>query len=375
MKHLFAPANFAGFGPCSLGPELHPPSFQIEARRASGLRSRVRHDCPKRPGVYGMIDERNELIYVGKARCLRTRLLSYFRPRSRDPKAGRIIRQARRIVWELAPTELSALLRELELIRRWRPRWNVQGQPRRRRPRWVCLGPQPAPYLSLLPRIPRTVQAAFGPVPGGPRAREAVRRLNDWFRLRDCPQPQEMVFAEQRDLFPLVRAPGCLRHEIGQCLAPCAAGCTQQEYQDQVRKVRAFLEGVDLTILTEMEKARDQAAAAQQFELASTLRDRLRELRWLHAHLERLREARVRSVEYTLQGFDGQRWSYLIHRGQVRAIVPAPAKQRLRDAVFGEPSGPLGEEVENVLLVAAWFRKRPNERQRCAGIDAACGLA
>src|SRR5262249_32652426 len=158
------------------------------------------------------------------------RLLSYFRPNSRDPKAGRILDQTRVLVWETAPSEFAALLRELELIRRWQPRFNVQGQPRRRRRVYVCLGRRPAPYAFLAPRPASTVLAGFGPVPSGERAREAVRRVNDWYGLRDCPQAQEMVFAEQKELFPVLRAAGCLRHEIGTCLGPCAAACTQAAY-------------------------------------------------------------------------------------------------------------------------------------------------
>jgi len=167
-----------------------------------------------------MIDAAGELIYVGKAKSLRARLLGYFRPKSRDEKAGKIIKETRRLVWELAGSEFAALLRELELIRRWQPRFNVQGQPRRHRRCYVCIGRRPAAYAFVAATPPSTAAASFGPVPGPRKARESARRLNDWFRLRDCPQKQTMVFADQGELFPLVRAPGCIRHDIGQCLAP-----------------------------------------------------------------------------------------------------------------------------------------------------------
>src|SRR5206468_7403517 len=140
-----------------------------------------------------MIDKPGELLYVGKAKCLRARLLSYFRTRSRDPKAGRILQHARSIAWEIVPSEFAALLRELELIRRWQPRFNVKGQPRRRRRTYLCLGRRPAPHAFLSARPPATALVRFGPVPAGHRAGEAVRRVNDWFRLRDCPQAQPMV--------------------------------------------------------------------------------------------------------------------------------------------------------------------------------------
>ena len=87
MSRLFPPrAPFTGFGPVALGastkvPELH----QVQGRRPAQLRQELRKACPRRPGVYGMLDARGGLIYVGKAKSLRARLLSYFRRNSRDP--------------------------------------------------------------------------------------------------------------------------------------------------------------------------------------------------------------------------------------------------------------------------------------------------
>src|SRR5438105_3941929 len=125
--------RFGDFGPIALGPTLARPACQqIHGKRNGELRTRVRLLCPATPGVYGMVDGNGELIYIGKAKSLRLRLLSYFRPRSRERKAARIIGQTKTLAWELCPNEFSALLRELELIRRWRPRCNVTGQPLRR---------------------------------------------------------------------------------------------------------------------------------------------------------------------------------------------------------------------------------------------------
>src|SRR5262249_40548690 len=148
--------------------------FRTADGKAGRLRSQVRLLAPRKPGVYGMLDAHQELLYVGKAKNLRARLLSYFRPRSRAPKAGKIVAQTTCLLWEGGPDEFASLLRELELIRRWRPRFNVQGQPLRRRLTFVCVGRQPAPYVFLTPNPPRTATAAFGPVPAGHRAAEAA---------------------------------------------------------------------------------------------------------------------------------------------------------------------------------------------------------
>ena len=235
MDGLFENTRFTTFGPSRFAVAASVPLFGVTGPRAKALRNAVRSNCPPRPGVYGMVDDGGELIYVGKAKSLRSRLLSYFRTRSRDPKAGRILRRARAIVWEYAASEFGALLRELELIQRWRPRFNVQGQPRHRRRVYVCLGRRPAPYLFLARRPPAGALACWGPVSAGRRTGNAVRWLNDAFGLRDCPQAQEMVFADQAELFPVLRAAGCLRLEIGTCLGPCAAACSRDEYRAQVR--------------------------------------------------------------------------------------------------------------------------------------------
>ena len=175
MNGLFSRLAFTGFGPLAFSPLAAPALTVVNARRPARLRDKVRTGGPRRPGVYGMVDAAGELIYVGKAKCLRSRLLSYFRPNSRDPKAGRTLEHTLTIVWEPAPSEFAALLRELELIRRWQPRCNVHGQPRRYRRTYLCVGRPPAPYVFLAARPPATAKFAFGPVPGGETARTAAR--------------------------------------------------------------------------------------------------------------------------------------------------------------------------------------------------------
>jgi excinuclease ABC subunit C len=321
-----------------------------------------------------MIDANSELIYVGKSRNLRGRLLSYFRP-GREEKAARIVADTRRLVWETASSEFAALLRELELIQRWQPRFNVQGQPRRRRRCYVCLGRSPAPQVFLAPRPPKSALHCYGPVAGATQAREAVRRLNDWFRLRDCPHPQSMIFADQRQLFNLPQAAGCIRHEIGNCLGPCAAACTQEEYAANHQAARAFLEGRDTSLLDELQRQMQAASSSLAFERAAALRDQHDALRWLSQQLERLRRAVCSSFVYPVLGADGRERWYLIHHGWVRAMQPAPgdAPETLRLAellqrVF-RPSrpeqGPIRtEEVDGVLLVDGWFRRHKAERLR-----------
>jgi excinuclease ABC subunit C len=346
-----------------------PPFTVVEGR----LRVQVCQHCPQVPGVYGMVDASGELIYVGKAKNLRARLLSYFRPKSRDPKAGRILEDTRLLAWEPGTTEFAALLRELELIRRWQPRFNVQGQPRRQRRGYVCLGRSPAPYAFVASHPPpKTALVHFGPVPAGEKARQAARRLNDLFKLRDCPRTPEIVFADQTELFPLLRSPGCLRHDIGTCTGPCAALCSATGYGQQIERARAFLEGKETSQLDHLEAQMHAASASLAYERAAALRDKLAPLRWLQERLTALREARTHSFIYTAATNDDIPWWYLIQQGRARIALPRPESPaarkrmiRLLETLY-QPEG-TGQalrpsEVDGVLLVAAWFRRHPEER-------------
>jgi excinuclease ABC subunit C len=381
MNGLFRRDAFTGFGPHGLATGQEATLLLTRAKRGGHLRHAVRRDCPRLPGVYGMIDAAGELIYVGKAKSLRSRLLGYFRP-SRDEKAARIVREARGLTWESAANEFGALLRELELIRRHQPRFNVIGQPRRHRRCYICIGRRPAPYAYLATKAPTAALAVFGPVPGMRRTREAVRRLNDWFRLRDCPQKQTMVFAGQAELFPLVRAPGCIRHEIGHCLAPCAANCTRRDYAFHVEAALDFLNGRDRSPLEILEREMNAASVALQFERAAILRDRLDSLTWLARHLERLRHAVRQSFVYPVAGIDGGETWYLIRHGLVRAAVNAPvdrpgrswARRQMEEVYRSERAVtelPAADEIDGVLLVAAWFRRHHEERERVIEVEEA----
>lgn len=376
QRRLFPAAAFEGFGSSRFRPpDEAVAGHRVRGKRAGTLRRGVRKHAPRVPGVYGMLDPKGRIIYIGKAKNLRARLLSYFRVNSRDPKAGRIIGHTRTLLWEQTGDEFAALLRELELIQRLTPRFNVLGQPGFQRYHYICVGKSPAPYVYVTKSPTGKERGCYGPLVVRPRSEDAARRLNDWFRLRDCPQTVTLTFREQGELFDQDRAAKCLRFEIGTCRGPCVAACTSQEYGEGVRAVKAFLDGRDRTILRTIREMMEQAAAGFEFEKATALRDRLQALEWLDDRLTLLRQARSRNeFVYTLRGADGvERW-YLIHRGQVRGVVRSPATDEEKSraaaliaATFADEPPPAvlsGGAVDSVLLVAAWFRKYAAEKDQ-----------
>ncbi len=376
QPRLFPATEFAGFGASLFRPKEEAiVGRRIRASKVTRLLRGVRDHAPRLPGVYGMLNAHGRLVYIGKAKNLRARLLSYFRENSRDPKAGKIIEHTRTLVWEQTGDEFAALLRELELIQRLRPRFNVIGLPGYSRHHYLCIGRPPAPFAFIAKSPTGKEAACYGPLTALYRTKDAVRRLNDWFQLRDCPNTVPMAFADQAELFPLERAPKCLRFELGTCIGPCVGSCTRGEYGGRVRKLRAFLDGRDRALLTGIQQLMDDAASRFEFEKATALRDRLQSIQWLDDRLALLRKARtMNSFIYQLIGADGmERW-YVIHRGQVRAVVHAPdcreAHARVAEMVRAVFAGKVSPTiladgiVDSVLLVVAWFRKNTGEKER-----------
>lgn len=366
---------FDGFGPDRWLPYPQPPLWRGRGDSPETLRHWVRSEAPQRPAVYGMLDATGRLIYVGKSKCVRSRLLSYFLPGNEEEKAGKIRRNAVEIVIEPQPSEFAALLREQDLIRRFEPRWNVQGMPKRQRPMFLCVGRGPAATL-YVSRQPDDLAIHWaGPFWGASRLRRVAEVLQRSFQMRDCNQKTPIDFSGQLELFEQARA-GCLRREIGTCLAPCAQGCTRGAYQRQVDACIRFLDGEGEEVIEQLKQKMLVASQRLLFEDAIRLREDWKMVQWLRERIVRQQAAiRLYHGLYTLPGHDQQAIAYQIDRGQVVAAHRLPKSRsglrqlvgRLRDGwSLPTKSARLssGEQSEQLALVAAWFRKYPQERRR-----------
>ena len=366
----------ADFGPDPLMPHPTRPLVRVSERSRATLRDEVARRCPTVPGVYGILDRGGTLIYVGKSKSLRHRLLGYFASSSRAEKSGRIIEAARGVQWETQPSEFAALLREQQLIRRFRPCWNVQGIPERQRPLYLCLGRPPAPHFFISANPPRDLVACEGPFYGMERMNRAVDALNQYFRLRDCSQKTPFHFADQLSLFPVEHRPGCLRYETGTCLGPCAGACTRGAYDAQVNAAQSFLEGFNDEPVVALRDAMESASRNLQFELAARrLADSLA-VDYLYRKLTYLAEVRRGySFVYPVHGFDHCHTWYLIRAGEVSDTLPAPTCARsykaVRERIVSWQTQTRatcdrghGPHAHTLNLVASWFRNRRQELER-----------
>jgi excinuclease ABC subunit C len=197
-----------------------------------------------------------------------------------------------------------------------------------------------------------------------------------------------MIFSCETELFPVLPAPGCLRYELGTCLGPCTAGCSRKTYGQHARKARDFLAG-NSNLLEVLEQDMRAAAAAQKFETAAILRDKLSALRWL---TDRLRQQRLQSRQsfvYPVRSTAGGWIWYLIHGGRTAAAVSSPtdaaSARRAAEAIeaaYQKKHSPYFlesyEHHDGRLIVVSWFRRYPRQRRRllkpeqaldlCAGV-------
>jgi excinuclease ABC subunit C len=359
---------------------LAAPSLLKSARasaieRLAALRNEVVRYAHARPGVYRMLGEDGAVIYVGKSKRVRTRLLSYFRCERRE-KGARILAETARIEWSYTPSEFAALLEELALIKRYRPRFNVANKRDLAHYAFIRLTRGRAPKLVVARAGATSDGLYYGPFLGPALVAEAARELADALGLRDCADDVPLHFRDQPELISLGRAPGCIRHEILKCIGPCVGACSAAEYEERVALARAFLEGSSAGPIERLRRDMEQASRREEYERAALFRDKLRRLERLAEQLGRMRFAlESLSFVYPVPGHRGDDRLYLVRRGTVRAELPAPKTtperfelQRKIDEVFapGEPAGGAVRlhEIDQILLVSSWFKRFPEELAR-----------
>jgi len=358
-------------------PPFMPSAADAEARAVEML-GHVKLNARDLPGVYEMRSADGEIIYVGKAKKLRTRLLSYFRAEYPAEKGARILREAAEIQWEYVPTEFASLLEELKRIKRYRPRMNVAGKRDARHMAFIRVARGEAASFRVVRDSGHDEGGIFyGPFHGAVQLEEALRELNDALGLRDCALDFKMHFPEQQTLFAEPpRTPGCIRHEIGKCLGPCAGAVRREEYHERFALAQAFLEGANDVPVAALKRAMDEASGRLEFERAASLRDKIERLQSLRAQFARLRFA-VESLSfvYTPPAVEGDDVSYVIRRGRVREAMPAPRtaeQRRAFDARVTEIFAPAeriegtvpSHEIDELLLVSSWFTRFPKEFER-----------
>lgn len=228
---------------------------------------------PNAPGVYRMMSATGDVLYVGKARNLKKRVTSYAQGREHTNRIGRMIRDTAAMEFVVTRTETEALLLEANLIKRFRPRFNVLLRDDKSFPYIVLTKNHPAPGIFKHRGARSRDGEYFGPFASAGAVGRTINALERAFLLRSC---TDSVFES--------RTRPCLLYQIKRCSGPCTGEISQADYAELVKEARDFLSGRSGKVKSEIATAMQEASEALDFERAALHRDRLSALSHVQGH-------------------------------------------------------------------------------------------
>ena len=280
------------------------------------------------PGVYRMQDARGDVLYVGKARGLKQRVTNYTQVARLSKRLQRMVAQTRSMTIVTTRTEAEALLLEAQLIKRFRPPYNVLLRDDKSFPFILLREDHPFARVQKHRGARRAKGQYFGPFASAGSVTRTLNALQKLFLLRSC-----------SDSFFANRSRPCLLYQIRRCSAPCVGRIEQADYAELVEDAKNFLSGKSTGVQARLGKSMADAAEAQDYELAAIYRDRLRALTYIQGsqtvHAEGLGDADIFALaahagQMCIQAFfirGGQNWGH-------RAFFPAHTQDVPEDEVM-----------------------------------------
>ena len=221
-----------------------------------------------RPGIYKMFDSRNEVIYIGKAKNLKNRVASYFRGQSSSSKQQAMVAKVANIEVTVTHTEGEALLLECQLIKQYRPQYNILLRDDKSFPYIYLSSEHDFPQITLHRGAKKKRGTYFGPYPNAMAAKESLKLLQKLFPIRQC---DDTIYNN--------RTRPCLQYQIKRCSGPCVGLVSQEDYAQDVNSTLLFLEGKGGLLIEQLIARMEQASSQLEFERAADYRDQIARLR------------------------------------------------------------------------------------------------
>lgn len=266
---------------------------------------------PARPGVYRMQDSKGDVLYVGKARVLKNRVTNYTQVAKMPKRLQRMVSQTRSMTIVTTRTEAEALLLEAQLIKRFRPPYNVLLRDDKSFPFILLREDHAFPRVQKHRGARRAKGQYFGPFASAGSVTSTLNALQKLFLLRSC-----------SDSFFANRTRPCLLYQIRRCSAPCVGRISEADYAELVEDAKQFLAGKSTGVQARLGKQMAEAAERRDFELAAVFRDRLRALTYVQGsqtvHAEGLGDGDIfalagKAGQMCIQAFfirGGQNWGH-----------------------------------------------------------------
>ena len=329
---------------------------------------------PGKPGVYIMHDEKDNIIYVGKAISLKNRVRQYFQSsRNKGAKIEQMVTHIRRFEYIVTDSELEALVLECNLIKEYRPKYNTMLMDDKAYPFIKVTVEEPFPRVMLARKMVKDKSKYFGPYTSAGAVKDTIELIRKLYQIRSCNRKLPRDIGKERP---------CLNYHIHQCKAPCQGYISQEEYRESVNEVIHFLNGNYDIILKELEERMEEASEALEFEKAIEYRELLTSVQKI-AQKQKItdtagedRDILAVAVEeeeavvhvFFIRGgrLIGRDHFYLkIAKGETQSeILSSFIKQFYAGTPYIPPRLMLPEEIEDLAVIEEWLTKRRGHRVR-----------
>ena len=329
---------------------------------------------PGKPGVYIMHDEKDDIIYVGKAISLKNRVRQYFQSsRNKGAKIEQMVTHIRRFEYIVTDSELEALVLECNLIKEHRPKYNTMLMDDKAYPFIKVTVEEPFPRVMLARKMVKDKSKYVGPYTSAGAVKDTIELIRKLYQIRSCNRKLPRDIGKERP---------CLNYHIHQCKAPCQGYISQEEYRESVNEVIHFLNGNYDVILKELEEKMEEASEALEFERAIEYRELLTSVQKI-AQKQKITDTAgedrdilavaVEEEDAVVQVFFirggrliGRDHFYLkIAKGETQSeILSSFIKQFYAGTPYIPPRLMLPEEIEDRTVIEEWLTKRRGHRVR-----------
>ncbi|WP_059027262.1 excinuclease ABC subunit UvrC [Gabonibacter massiliensis] len=227
---------------------------------------------PTNPGVYQFLDANGIIIYIGKAKNLKNRVSSYFIKTNQSSKTMVLVRKIRDLRYVVVDSEQDALLLENNLIKKYKPRYNILLKDDKTYP-WICITNEPFPRVFITRKFVRNGSEYFGPYTSAKFAHTLISLIKSLYKLRTC-----NLSINKSNIYD-GKYKVCLEYHIGNCLAPCVGKVSEEEYLDFIAQIRSILKGNISTVLEAMNDKMKEFSISMQFEKAQELKEAIEALK------------------------------------------------------------------------------------------------
>ncbi len=331
---------------------------------------------PARPGVYIMHDDKDTIIYVGKAISLKNRVRQYFqKSRNLGIKKEQMVEQIARFEYIITDSELEALVLESNLIKEHRPKYNTMLKDDKNYPFIKVTVGEAFPRIMMARKMKKDKSRYFGPYTSGGAVKDVIELTRKLYHLRSCSRSLPKDIGKERP---------CLYYHIKQCNAPCQGYISQEDYKKQVEGLLDFLNGNHKEILKELRQKMLSASEKMDFEEAAQYRDLIQSVEKI-GERQKITDQHKEDkdiIAAAMEGEDAVTQVFFVRDGKLIGrdhfyMKIAPGDDRkgvlssfLKQFYAGTPFIPkeimLQEEVEDLELISQWLEKKKGQKVRIA---------